>query len=462
MINKTFPLLIGMLLASTMHAQEQIPLIKGTVDISISKGTFDCNLAMQDIPYIDDYLILINSGMNMRNIKDTLYDATYYYQRTYQTDVSYESFGYYLNGSEGKFMRDVLLFNYTGKFPVIADTSDAAAADWKGNIAFNGYSIRADGLQCAWYPVLYDVKKDKYYEKVKYDIKINCSDCNTIYLNGNKPVPGSIAHLKSDVPMEMMLFAGRYKVKNVDGTFFLNPDITNSQMQEFGRLTNKIKDLYAAYLGIPYKYDITYINTTPVSRRHSWLFVSYPTIVNIGWGDHGLRGFFVPEKMDRRLGFIAHELGHYYFGAYRNYNSAIGDAITEGFAEYLSAQVIRHIYGTTGYRNLVDEWIENCTDFSPVSISAIAKEEDYKSRQAYVYNYMPLILTAVEKEIGMDAMWQWMKNILEGKTEFTDAAYLKRTLMNAISQRADRDRLYNKYFTGDSTLANALATIQHK
>lgn len=72
--------------------------------------------------------------------------------------------------------------NYLGMYPVVADsTSGYMGSDWRGNIAFNGYSVRADGMQSNWYPVLYDISTRKRYENLRYDLNINCDDC-TCYL----------------------------------------------------------------------------------------------------------------------------------------------------------------------------------------------------------------------------------------------------------------------------------------
>lgn len=50
-------------------AQENAPKIKGKVKISIIEGTFDCDLTISNIPTLEDYLIRLNSGMNLLHIK---------------------------------------------------------------------------------------------------------------------------------------------------------------------------------------------------------------------------------------------------------------------------------------------------------------------------------------------------------------------------------------------------------
>ena len=450
------PVFILLYTSIAAEGQQKAPLVEGKVNISLSQGTFNCDITVKDIFYIKDYLILLNAGMNLRYIKDANADDGYYYERVYDDDISYEAFGYYMldNTGKSKFIRKALKFSYTGKFPVVGDTAEAARQDWKGNIAFNGYSVRTDGAQAAWYPILYDLENEKQYDEVRYDIEINCSDCSTIYLNSNDPVPGSVAKFKSETPTELLLYAGNYKVKKIDGTYFLNPDIDESQMKELGDMTGKFKRYLERHTGIPYKYSITYLNSTPVSKYNAWMFVSYPTIADIGWGEYGLSSFFASEHSKAS---VAHELGHYYFGTYRNFNSAISGAISEGFAEYLSAQILRQFYGNSAYSQVVDKWVVNCKDFSDTCISAIKTRDDISDRETYVYNYIPLVLTAIEKETDMETMWAWIKKLLQDETTHTDYRFFEATLAAAINDSSKFTIIRDKYLSGDKTLEAALA-----
>jgi len=448
--------------AINVNAQDKAPLVKGTVNISVKQGTFDCDFIVSDLPMVADHFIRINTGMNMRYLRNMEDTYNFVYGTEYNEDEHSESFGYYIpdNTGKGKVRRPAYRISYTGKYPVMKDTLKAyAAIDWKGNIAFNGYSVRADGCQSCWYPVFYDVKADKVYDDVRYDLEINCSDCSTIYLNGNAPVQGTKAHFKSDDAKELMLFAGNYKMVNDNGTYFLNPDISPAQIKEFGAMTKKFKSFYEQKLGIPYKYSITYINTTPVSKRNAWMFVSYPTIVNIGWGKHGLKGMFDGAKGDWFKTYMAHELGHYYFGNYKTFNSPLGDMMGEGFGEYLALQVTKNVLSDTLYNAKVEQMIKDVKDFKPVPFSKIQKDKDYDDRELYVYRVAPLIFTAIEKEVGIEIMWKWLHNVLETKADFTDYKFLEQTLEASISDRAKAKLIEDKYFSSDAALANAIAMI---
>jgi len=149
------------------------------------------------------------------------------------------------NTGKGKYLPKEIRMKYTGKFPVATDTiENYSKSDWKGNIAFNGYSVRTDGRQTAWYPVLYDVEKDKTYSEIKYDIELVCSDCTTLYVNGNLPVKATQSRFKSDVPKEITLYCGNFDFKNRGGTYILNPNLTDEQFSEFCNLTNSYESYY--------------------------------------------------------------------------------------------------------------------------------------------------------------------------------------------------------------------------
>lgn len=440
----------------------QQPTIKGVVNFSVKEGTFSADLVLSDIPAIEDYEILLNAGLNIRYFRNIEDDYSYSYKRRYEDRVSYESFLYSFNDNTGKakFLPQSLRLSYVGTFPVIADTAKAPdAGDWKGNIAFNGKTIRTDGLQTAWYPILYDVKKDKRYERVRYDIQVNCHDCETIYLNGNAPVKGKIAKFQSDKPTELTLFAGDYDFVRSDDTYFLNPTITAEQIREFSEMTRDYKKFYEKKTGIAYKDNITYISTTPTSKKNSWFFVSYPTIVSIGHGINGMQGFFVEERKNTFKPFIAHELGHYYFGSVLKPNSELGNMINEAFPEYMSCKVTQEFFDKSVYKAKVDAKIKGLKEFKAIPFAKLKSEADYGKRNLYVYTYAPIILMAIEKEIGEKNMWKWINAILETKTDFTNYAFLESTLKNVVKDEKTLKAIKEKYFESDNSIENAILAV---
>ena len=72
----------------------QTPTLSGTMEISIEKGTIDCNFTLSDIPTIDNYEILINAGLNINYLLDIKNKNVIGYDRRYDPNISEESFLY--------------------------------------------------------------------------------------------------------------------------------------------------------------------------------------------------------------------------------------------------------------------------------------------------------------------------------------------------------------------------------
>jgi hypothetical protein len=446
-------------------AQEVVPTLTGTVDISVKKGTFTCDLVLADIPRLQDYYLRLNAGMNILYFKNVEANAWLHYEKSLRDTLSSgESAAYYFpdNTGKGKFLPAKLALRYTGMFPVATDTlTTYSVEDWKGNIAFNGYSLRTDGSQSCWYPVLYDITKDVALSKVRYDLRLTCSDCQQLYVNGNAPAKGPSARLKSAVPVQMSLYMGNYKAVKQDSTYFLNPDISAAQIQTFGRMTSTYKKFYENQLHIPYKTAITYVQTTPTSKSNAWLFVDYPTIFNIGRGKYGLKALFNKQTGDWFKPFIAHELGHYYFGTHKVFNSPLGDACSEGFTEYLSLTLTKQLISDSIYQQKVASKLKRLKDFNAIPFAKIKSEKAYHSRELYVYYYTPIILTAIQREIGDKQMWAWLRTILTTPTERTDYSFLVTTLSATLTNQKQAKTIVTRYFEDDQALANAIQTIQN-
>lgn len=447
-------------------AQENAPILKGKIEISIKEGTFDCDLTLSNIPKIKDYFIRLNSGMNilhMRSKKPN--DFLIYYSKSLaDTTSTGESTAYYFKDDKGndKFLPKSVQFKYVGKFPVANDTlENYSRKDWKGNIAFNQNSVRSDGRQSSWYPILYDITNDKDFHLVKYDIELSCKDCKTLYVNGNEPIKTKTANFKSEVPRELTLFCGNYDFTDIDDTYILNSNFNESETKKFSELVNSYKKYYADKLDIPFKQSVSFVHTTPTSKKDGWMFVSYPTIVSIGW-QNGLKNIFNPKYQDFYRPFIAHELGHYYFGTVKDFNTELGDMISEGFSEYMSLQLTKEIIGENIYDNKINGKIENLKNFKPKPFSQIKSDSEYKNRQLFVYDFAPIIFIAIEKEIGKEKMWNWMRNLLISETVLTDYAYLKNSLIKTINNTDKSNQIIENYFKSNKSLENALKKIRTK
>lgn len=444
-------------------SQDTIPHIKGTVIISVKKGTIDCDLTLSNMPRLKDYYLRLNSGMNIRYIKNAEPGMQpLRYERSLQDTLSSgESSAYFIPGwnETGKYLPHTIRLNYAGMYPVIRDTS--SVVDWRGNIAFNGKTLRADGIQSAWSPILYDIKTDTRYENVTYDLEISCPDCKVIYLNGSQPVSGTRAKLSSNQPQDLTLFAGEIKSVPVNGTYFLNPDANQQQLTELEKTLQSYRRYLEKRTAIPYNGKAVYIQTTPVSKNNSWLFASYPTIVKVGWDD-GMKTFMSKTDGPEFLQYMAHEIAHYYFGRLRSFNSPIGDMISEGFAEFLALDITRRLINESLYRENLQSKARTLQHFNPAPPASIQSKNDYKDRERYVYYYAPLIFAAIEKEIGETKMNEWIHSLLNTPASMTSYSFFEQTLNKVIADSTLFHSLRDKYFISENSLPNAISTLNLK
>ena len=111
-------LFISSLVQMTVFAQDTIPHVQGKVTISVKKGTIECDLTLSNMPRLDDYYLRLNSGMNIRYIKNAEpFMSPLNYERSLQdTFSSGESSAYYISAltESGKYLPHAIRFNYVG------------------------------------------------------------------------------------------------------------------------------------------------------------------------------------------------------------------------------------------------------------------------------------------------------------------------------------------------------------
>lgn len=449
-------------------AQSPSPLIKGNVEISITKGTIACDLLLSDLPDVKNYVIRLNSGMNLHYFKDVRRSKLplYYDSDTSKaafTDETKAYFVYEKQHQPARYLPAQLEVKYVGMYPVSRDpVSGYMVNDWRGNIAFNGYSIRAEGLQGCWYPTLYDKDTRKLYTEVRYDINVTCSDCSVLFVNGSKPVRSGKNTFTSDVPYEMAMYCGRFKTSENKGIWLLNSDMKKEDEQKLFNIADAYQTYYSKQMGIPFKGNHTFVQTSPVTDPHEKAFAFYasPTTINVGIDNYGLASMFDKENSTKSKKMMAHELAHYYFGTLLKSNVEFGHIIEEGFAEYLALTLTRSIEGEAVYRNLLQDKINSLKQFSNYKPLAQAiTEHDYGNREYYLYNYTPVLLTAIEKEIGQDNMWTWLKRMVTTKPGHTDYQFILNTFKLAVPDATLQEKVIGKYFSSAKALDNAKAEI---
>lgn len=447
---------------AVLICKAQQPQLSGEIKIVLSKGLVQCDLKLSNLPSTHDYSILLNSGFNIEYFRDSTDTYNYYFEKYYNNEQFYESFQYYLPSNNGKtrFLPKSFKIKYSGAFPIVIDTLKASNdGDWKGNIAINSHNIRMTEQSC-WYPVIYNLVTDTKLSAVTYDLNINCEDCNAIYINGSIPVASNFVKIKSDKPYDLILFAGDYKIDSCDKAFFLNSSMKQPEFERFGSITKEIKSFYEKKTQISYLDNITFIETSPVSKRNGFLFVTYPTITSVGWDNGfeqalGSRGnWFKP--------FLAHELGHYYFGNYFKPNSTISQTLEESFSEFLSLEATKSIFGDSVYNKKIQDNLTALNNIKVKPISKIKSSADITNDQVYNYIYFPMILIAIKEEVGEEKMWKWIQLILTQKAAHTDYAFLKFTLESALLNEKQVNHIMKRYLESNNSIKNLSSFLQTK
>ncbi|WP_448699092.1 hypothetical protein ACFGVR_19310 [Mucilaginibacter sp. AW1-3] len=418
---------------------------------------------MSNLPRIKGYSLWLNSGFNIDAIRDSSDKFGYGYERYYNGEKSYETLQYFLPASDNKtrFLPKKFRIKYVGAFPVKADTSKYNdRGDWKGNVAINDKYLRLTE-QSAWYPILYDTLKDVQYQKVTYDLKI-ITDSKAIFLNGSPPVQASTANFKSDVPVPLLLLAGDFDFSKNMNTYFVNTFLDKKQQDVLSGWSNKITNFYLEKLKIPYGSAITYVGATAVSRKNAWLFVTYPTVAFIANHDgYSIKSYFNDKqqlKDSSLVAFFSHELGHYYFGTYLVPNAELRWMFLEGFTEYISLKARQQILGDKFYSNSLANYVKKLKNFEATPISSIKNENDISD--VYRYNYIPLLLTALEKQIGEINMWKWLNIVLNSKDVNTNYAFFKSSLIQSGITSQQYKTFEDRYIISANAKQNVLDDIK--
>ncbi|CAM4391889.1 gluzincin family metallopeptidase [Flavobacterium terrigena] len=442
----------------------QIPHLTGEVKVSILNGTIESDLEYSNLPSLKNYSIFLNTGLNIKYFRNAEDNANYGFKKEYNNGIKSEAFQYYFpaNDNKSKFLPNKFKINYVGKFPVINDTLKSSnTGDWKGNIAFNSESIRATE-QSVWYPILYDIENDVEINNITYDITINCIDCKSIYLNGSEPIRGNVANFKSEKPITMMLFAGLFDFTKNKKTYFINTDLNSEQETVLANWTDKIISFYESKLKIPYGNPVTYLYTTPISKNNAWMFVTYPTIAIIGHEEYNVKSYFKPNtnvlKNTSNIEYFSHELGHYYFGTVMVPNSELRWVFLEGLTEYLALQTVKEVLGEENYQKKIDNYLKSTKEYTIKPLSTIKNSE---IDNTYRYNYVPLLITALEKEVGKEKVWNWLRTILNSeKLVKTDYDFFKSSLLKSGVKETEFKKFEEKYILSENAKENVFKVVK--
>jgi hypothetical protein len=413
----------------------QPPHITGIVNISTEKETIECKFKYSDLPKYTGIMLFRGIGkptlkdengkkLSLKKMDKLMWNNHYTFRKLDKAPSSF-SVNY-------KYKSNII-------FKAISDKKD-----WMGNMAFTDSSLRAS-WSTAWYPVLYDSGSTVFHSEFTYDIRIVCKDCKTIYLNGSMPISGTVADFKSDIPVPLLLYAGNFEYRVNGGQLFVNSPFSPDMEELINKHIRSVEKYYEEKLQIDYDSDISIVYAQPTNKKTSIYFISFPSIVALNMNKNFAVNSSSPNMLD--LWFaqcLTHEIGHYYFGSLFFPNSTLLWVFLEGFTEYMTLKAYQSIFSPELYDDDIKNKIEKIKDLNVIPLSEISDKEQINF--IYRYKYVPLLLTAIEMEIGEENMWKWLSVILnKDKTVQTDYNFFRETLLEAVKDESTVVKIENNY-----------------
>ncbi len=421
----------------------QTPHLKGKLTVSVKDGTIDADITISNIPKSSRYGFQLNAGLNVKGVTHPTHNTNYAYDREYQNKF-YESFSYSIPGNKAAelYQPESLNWRYSGKFPVYSDNYKSRS-DWKGNVAFNGMSLRADGMQTALFPIYYDANADKLYKEVTYDLQIDCADCSSLFINGSSPVRKASHRFVSNKPAEPMMYLGEFDFIEVQGNRVLNPLISAERIERGLKVVSQYKSILSTWFDKRLPSGINFVQTTPVSEKNSWLWVSGSTIVSISHDYYALDRLFVEgDARYRAHDFIAHELGHVLFNSFPGFQGELSLIIEEGVAEYLAWNLVGDVQGDGAKAYLLNWRKERLKGAALKPMSMISVEDDFFQSNLFRYNYLPLFIHNLEGHLGKEKTMHWIKSLAKEEKALNASDFLN-SIESALSDEEAFHALVN-------------------
>jgi hypothetical protein len=416
----------------------QTPHLKGTMNLDIQKGWISCEFTFSNTSAKSSYTILLNSGFNLKYFKqgNKLLDNTTQYSSGRK---EYELYSSAEDTVALKSVEGVSIF-YTGAFPTY--TTDSITGDDMGVIAIKNNILRAT-VQSVFIPELVDRITKKHVTSYTYDIIVNCSRKETVYLNGSVPQTGKNLRFINNSPLDFLIYAGKYNVQHQNNLYLLNTNLDKKYINVLANTTEQISQFYSKNMGIAYDANVVFpqiFSIGPKNQYAKWAFTVTPTIVmdvNELNTKIDLKSNAISDPNTFRI--IAHEMAHKYFMQQLN---AVGTRnlwrfYHETLAEYLAFKAVENLLSPTVYKEQLTKYKftqKNKNSTFPTFDEIENSEKDLTNAS---YNYYPLYLIGFEKMFGIDNTFKLLRQLVLDKDQFTyDTEYFKkRVLKIGISQQ---------------------------
>lgn len=452
MRNKLVPAAVLVSLWAPLEGQTS-PHLAGTVEVDLPRGVITGDLCLSNLPTrADTVRFVLHRGLNVKRIRDGTGSA-----RPYVTEPEPQGVG--LRYAIGSAASDTLppsavvvhetCVEYTGAFPVYdVEAGDYAMWDGSGVVAFNGRTLRARG-QTRWYPVPYDTQTDQAQESLTFQLRVRCPSCKQVYLNGTSPQPGPDAMFVSDTPREVVILGGDLPVQHVSGMLLLGEEAEPDTARLFVQQLAEIQRFYEEFLEVPYGRSIDFARIIPVRFDRPfqmWGFFSDPImgVTGVTLADF-VQVLSDPDHQARPhlFGFLGHELAHRYFSG--PLGGPYNQLFSEPFANYLGLKATRHFSGEAPYRDGLQALHQQVME-SPDLPRLDQADPRTLGSDPYRYRYVPLLLFALEREIGEERMRRVLHALLtapEAEQSQADYEFFRRTALRAGVPQAAWQRWEN-------------------
>lgn len=396
-------LLIALLCVPAVHAQTA-PHLEGQIETDPTAGLLRGDVCLSRLPSQQTYSFLLNRGLNIREVRDAASGHPLDFEGYYDAVGVGDATRYTITSSIGA---EGFCVRYLGAFPVYdVDNGERSVNDWKGQITFDGRTVRA-AEQTRFYPVVEDPVGGAPLEDVSYRLDVSCAECTSLYVSGSTPTAGPQATFVSDLPRPLLLYAGTFPFETVKGVHFVGADVSpeDAALVQAGMQT--IAEAHEAYLGVPYADGPVFLSFAAVSRerqlgRSSWAFVTWPTVAMDGRVPFSVlmdstrgRRVFSPDKVD----WMSHEMAHYYFGTRYAPRGPLQWFLLESVAEFMSLKALRVLRGDSTYAAMLRSHYEDAVAGGLVVPLDSVREAEWIGGN-YRYHLGPLLLVALESYVG--------------------------------------------------------------
>jgi hypothetical protein len=144
---------------------------------------------------------------------------------------------------------------------------------------------------------------------------------------------------------------------------------------------------------------------------------------------------------------LAHETAHYYFGTLFSTAGKYQPFYTESFAEYLSLKLVEHVFGKVVFKKKLEQYCREITKMNDVTSFKEASKKQL-GEDVYRYRYGPLLLAAIEQEIGAENMKRVLKMLLQTpavRQKTADYNFLRSTVLTVGVTNEQWEQFERKY-----------------